>query len=81
MFNSIRPVFKQASRASRTFTTQSAGKSNVLRNTALAGSALLAVTYALAQRQAVRMDDRVPRESVLDSHSLKESLHKRGGTS
>jgi hypothetical protein len=43
----------------------------------MGASALLAVTFALSQKQVVRMDDRVPRESVLDSHSLKEPLHKR----
>ena len=77
MFNSIRPAFKQATRASRTFSSQSAGKSNVVRNTAMGASALLAVTFALSQKQVVRMDDRVPRESVLNSHTLKEPLHKR----
>jgi hypothetical protein len=81
MFNSIRPALKQATRATRTFSSQSAGKSNAVRNTAMGASALLAVTYALSQKQVVRMDDRVPRESVLDSHSLKESLHKRPGKS
>jgi hypothetical protein len=80
--SSLRPAFRQAARASRNFSTNSgAGKSTVLRNTALGGSALVAITYALSQKQVVRMDDRVPRESVLDSHSLKESLHKRGGMS
>jgi len=81
MFNSIRPAYKQAARATRTFSSQSAGKSNVVRNTAMGASALLAVTFALSQKQVVRMDDRVPRESVLDSGSLKEPLHKRSGES
>lgn len=79
--SSLRPAFRQAARASRNFSSQSSGNSTVLRNTVLGGSALVAATYALSQKQVVRMDDRIPRESVLDSKSLKEPLHKRSSTS
>jgi hypothetical protein len=86
MFSTLRPVIRQAARASsRTYTTGGARSSSTLiRNTILGGSALAAVSYALGQRQAVLLDEsskRVPRESVLDGHTLKEPIHRREGES
>jgi len=84
MFTStLRTTARQALRTqARSASTRASASasSSLFRNAVLGGSALAAVSYALAQRQEVRMDDRVPRESVLDSHSLKEPLHRRDST-
>jgi hypothetical protein len=88
MFTStLRPIARQALRSQARYSSTRASttaSSSLLRNAVLGGSALAAVSYALAQRQEVRMEGlskSVPRESVLDAHSLKEPLHRRGGES
>jgi hypothetical protein len=95
MFTTIRPAFKQVTRSARSFSTRgpsSNAQTTFMRNTLLGGSALVAVTYALGQRQTVQMDSRTsstpttlrgdaPRDSVLNGHTLKEPIHRRDGQS
>lgn len=82
--STFRPIARQALRAqTRAYSSQRSTSSPMVRNLILGGSALATVTYVLSQRQQVRLEGLskgVPRESVLDSHSLKEPIHRRDGT-
>jgi hypothetical protein len=79
--SAFRPALRASTRASRTYSSRATTSSTFIRNAVLAGSGLAAVSLALGQRQSLLLEskDKVPRESVLESKSLKEPLHKREG--
>lgn len=88
MFSStLRPIARTALRnvnANARSYSSSASRSTsgpMIRNLVLGGSALATISYLVSQRGEVRLDSKVPRESVLDGHTLKEPIHRRDGMS
>lgn len=84
MFKSTLRPLARAGAGARAYSTSRPATSSMARNVILGGSALATVSYLVSQRQAVRLDSEsksknVPRESVLDSSSLKEPIHRRDG--